>query len=119
MTPAAAVAAAEGSACKGGWSLTPMRRRKTQLSRENSTQTEQQDFSRESGAAAALASVLPHVDRATLRCCGIRGLGDVSAEADAAHLARLAVLDVQCNLLNSWADVAKICASAHATRWRS
>ena len=66
MTPAAAVAAAEGSACKGGWSLTPMRRRQTQLSREHSTQVEQQDFSRESGAAAALASVLPHVDRATL-----------------------------------------------------
>ena len=53
-----------------------------------------------------------HVDRATLRCCGIRGLGDVSEEADAAHLARLTVLDLQCNLLNSWADVAKICASA-------
>ena len=35
-------------------------------SRGHSTQVEQQDFSRESGAAAALASVLPHVDRATL-----------------------------------------------------
>ena len=32
VTPAAAVAAAEGSACKASWSLTPMRRRQTQLS---------------------------------------------------------------------------------------
>jgi hypothetical protein len=69
VTPAAAVAAAEGSACKGGWSLTPMRRRKkfthSEDVRETSAST-RRDFSRESGAVAALAATLPLFDRATL-----------------------------------------------------
>jgi Arc/MetJ family transcription regulator len=69
VTPAAAVAAAEGSACKGGWSLTPMRRRikitHSEDVRETSAST-RRDFSRESGAVAALKATLPLFDRATL-----------------------------------------------------
>ena len=53
------------------------------------------------------------MDRATLRCAGIASLGELSDE-DAATLSTLKILDLQCNLLSSWRDVAEIVSAAPA-----
>lgn len=54
-----------------------------------------------------------HVAGATLRCAGVASLGTVDAVA-ARRLAALTVLDLQCNLLPSWAAVAAIVDAAPA-----
>ena len=55
------------------------------------------------------------VGTAMLRCRGVRGLGDVGP-GDFAQLATLVALDLQCNLLRRWADVAEIVDACPALR---
>ena len=51
------------------------------------------------------------VDRVVLRCSGVARLGALDATATE-HLSHLTVLDLQCNLLAAWAEVATVVAAA-------
>ena len=64
VTPAAAVAAAESSACKGGWSLAPFSARR--MTEKKNAPLAANAFARQSGAAASLASSLHLFDKETL-----------------------------------------------------